>query len=127
MTPQQKLKHHILIIAARHNGEELGEVTTENVDTLFDNHDNIQDAKEEARTCGQRTGIHRNVDYRITRHYEYDEVADQMPDGSWVGWTYWHGGGKHSEPSAIDWIEDAYAVDVKEEQKMVTVRTFTAQ
>lgn len=27
----------------------------------------------------------------------------QAPDGTWVGWTYWYGGGKYAEPSAIPW------------------------
>jgi hypothetical protein len=49
----------------------------------------------------------------------------QMPDGTWVGWTYWYGGGKHGEPSAMPWIEDAYNLDCKEERVMMTKRTFT--
>ena len=48
-----------------------------------------------------------------------------MPDGSWVGWTYWYGGGKHAEPEVMDWMGEAYPLDCVEEEKMVTVRTFT--
>jgi hypothetical protein len=59
-----------------------------------------------------------------SRHYESDAVAAKAPDGSWVGWTYWYGGGKHGEPEAIDWIEDAYDVICAEEEKLVVVRTF---
>lgn len=54
-------------------------------------------------------------------------TAAKMPDGSWVGWTYWYGGGKHGEPEAIDWMEDAYNVEVVEEIKMVTVQTFSRE
>ena len=50
-----------------------------------------------------------------------------MPDGSWVGWTYWYGGGKYGEPEAIDWMDDAYDLACTEEEKVVTVRTFTKQ
>jgi hypothetical protein len=33
-----------------------------------------------------------------SRHYEAKSVAKQMSDGTWVGWTFWYGGGKHGEP-----------------------------
>jgi hypothetical protein len=42
-----------------------------------------------------------------------------MLDGSWVGWTYWYGGGKHGEPGSIKWVEDAYDVVMTEVQKGV--------
>lgn len=59
-----------------------------------------------------------------SRHYESKEVGRKLDDGTWVGWTYWSGGGKHGDPDGIDWIEDAYDLDVIEEEKMVIVRTF---
>lgn len=62
-----------------------------------------------------------------SRHYESEAVAYQYVDGSWVGWSYWYGGGKHGEPEAIDWMEDAYDVNCTEEEKVVVVRTFTAK
>jgi len=58
------------------------------------------------------------------RHYESKAVAMKMPDGSWIGWTYWYGGGKHGEPEAIDWMNEAYDVDCHEEEKVVVVQTF---
>jgi hypothetical protein len=48
-----------------------------------------------------------------------------MADGSWVGWTYWSGGGKHGEPESISWMSEAYELDVKEEEKLVIVQTFS--
>ena len=62
-----------------------------------------------------------------SRHYESKAVAMKFPDGSWVGWTYWYGGGKHGEPSSIEWMDDAYDVDCHEEEKMVVVQTFKAR
>lgn len=124
MTPQQKLKHLILNKAAEFGAIEIGEVTAENVDELYDECEasgDIQDAKYEVRCSGTETGL--QCDW--SRHYESDAVAAKTPDGSWVGWTYWYGGGKHGEPEAIDWIEDAYDLDCVEEEKVVTVRTFT--
>lgn len=128
MTPQQKIKHLILVRRAALADELAPVVTAENVDHLYDeaeeNDDgNLQDARSEIRCSGVETGL--ECDW--SRHYESNAVAAQAPDGSWVGWTYWYGGGKHGEPEAIDWIEDAYDLSCIEEQKTVTVRTFTKQ
>jgi hypothetical protein len=59
-----------------------------------------------------------------SRHYESNPVAIKIKD-KWIGYTYWFGGGKHGQPEMMEWIQDAYYVNIKEEQKMVTVRTFT--
>ncbi|MEP6001741.1 MAG: hypothetical protein ABJ276_17130, partial [Parasphingorhabdus sp.] len=82
----------------------------------------LYDATEEFR-C---SGIETDIPCEDSRHYESKSVAQKCSDGSWVGWTCWFGGGKHGEPDSIDWIEYAYDVNVTEEQKMVTVRTFSA-
>jgi hypothetical protein len=58
-----------------------------------------------------------------SRHYESRSVGAALPDGSLVGWTYWYGGGKHGEPEAIDWMEDAYGL-VVEKEEMVVVKTY---
>jgi hypothetical protein len=126
-TAPQKLKRAILIKAINDKTITLSAevITAENVDELFVEHSAdwaLQDEINEMRYSGQETGLPERV---RSRHYESDEVAAQMDDGSWVGWTFWHGGGKHSEPDAIDWIPHAYDLDVTEEQKVVTVRTFT--
>lgn len=85
---------------------------------------------EAAEECSDIKGDFRSGDVETglpceySRHYESKAVAAQMVDGSWVGWTYWYGGGKHGEPEAIDWIDDAYDLDVTEEEKLVVVRTW---
>lgn len=43
----------------------------------------------------------------------------------WVGWTHYYGGGKHSDPDSIPWMNEAYDVNCTEEQVMTTRRTFT--
>jgi hypothetical protein len=126
MTPAQKIKHLILIRRAEFAKQPAPEnVTAENIDELYDeayeNDDgHLQDARGEVRCSGIETGL--PCDW--SRNYESDAVAAKAPDGSWVGWTYWHGGGKHGEPEAIDWIDDAYDVQCAEKEKMVVVRTF---
>ena len=58
-------------------------------------------------------------------HYESKSVATQLNGPIWIGWTYWYGGGKHSNPSEIEWMDGAYYLGVEEEEKTVTVQTFT--
>lgn len=127
MTPQQKIKAVILKRAAEWAEAELPALTAENIDEEYDAADEgeledyLQDARNEVR-CGE---VETGLPSQSSRHYEAKEVAAQTPDGAWVGWTYWYGGGKHGEPTAIDWIEDAYDLTCAEEEKLVTVRTFT--
>ena len=61
---------------------------------------------------------------QFSRNYESKEVAKKMNDGSWIGWTYWYGGGKFGEPEAIDWMSSAYELSCQEEEKVIIVRTF---
>ena len=125
MTPYQKLQYLILSKAAKWDEIELGEVTPENIDDLwgeYENQDSIYNATNEIR---QSWDEETDIPCEWSRHYESKSVAAKMPDGSWVGWTYWYGGGKYGEPEAIDWMESAYNIDCVEEERVVTVRTFT--
>jgi hypothetical protein len=83
----------------------------------------LREACNEIRTSGTKTGIP-SRDW--SRHYEQHEVGALLAD-RWVGWTYWYGGGKHGEPEAIDWMSEAYFLDVTEEERTVVVRTFVSQ
>lgn len=123
MTPEQKLKWAILARVAQWNNKTVPDYPCNNIDEQYDelvNKDNHWDAKEDVRSGEVETGL----DCDFSRHYESKSVAMKMPDGSWVGWVYWYGGGKHGEPEAVDWMEYAYNLDCKEEEKLVTVRTF---
>lgn len=125
MTPKQTVRFLILLRNAQWEQVELADdLTGEQVDELYDalvERDEHWDAKSDVR-CGEvKTGI----PAEHSRHYESESVAAKDPNGKWVGWTYWFGGGKFGEPEAIEWIEDAYFLDCKEEEKVVTVRTFT--
>lgn len=70
-------------------------------------------------------GTNTDLKCEYSRHYESDAVAAKLSDGTWVGWTYWYGGGKHGEPEGIEWMSDAYEVNCIEEEKLVVVQTFT--
>lgn len=125
MNAEQKIKRQILVNADLHAVDGIRiEITDANVDELFDKANvnyELQDAIQEFRCSGEPTGL----PSPYSRHYESESVGAELSDGAWVGWVYWHGGGKHGEPEAIDWMDEAYDLEVTEEEKMVLVRTFT--
>lgn len=125
LTASQKLEREIAkqALAMIRNPPTLDLDDLEAVDDFLYKYDDdgIRETMEEFRQSGIETGL----DSEFSRHYEGEAVAAKMSDGSWVGWTYWTGGGKFGEPEAVPWIEDAYYVDCAEEEKMMVVRTFT--
>lgn len=114
MTATQLIKLEIL-----QTNEELAdfmvgkEVTPDNIDEIYreasDVHDYIQDEENEFRCSGEPTP---EIRAPFSRHYECDAVARQVSGGQWVGWHYWHGGGKHGEPEAVEWMDDAYLLEI---------------
>jgi hypothetical protein len=126
MTPPQKIKWLILQKVAEGKKETPLPYPCEDVDLRYELAEEeeefkLQDARDEIRCSGEETGM----PSESSRCYESYAVAKQMPDNSWVGWTYWYGGGKYGEPESIGWIDDAYHVDCLEEEKLVIVKTFT--
>lgn len=120
MTPTQKIKWLVLDTLARWRKTAPPPYPCPNVDDLYDaekESGDRYDAIEEVRCSGEDTGFPTGV----SRNYESDAVAKNLPDGTWVGWTYYHGGGKHSDPGSIPWMEDAYNVTSHEETRVVRV------
>ncbi len=124
MTPVQKLKAMILQRYIEMQDLPTRAFTAENVDELYDQADDIGDARNELRHGEHITDV--PIPYnRALRDYEPDSVAAKALDGSWIGWTYWHGGGKHSNPEEIDWVEYAYDLSCTEKEVVTIERTFT--
>lgn len=125
MTPEQKLKYAILVQYSEMNDAERPSYSAESIDDLYDStmdvYADLYDAVEEVRCGGEET----DIPAEFSRHYESESRAMQMPDGSWVGWTYWYGGGKHGDPGSMPWMEYAYDLDVQEEERVMIVRNFT--
>lgn len=124
MTPEQKIKKEIVLKAIQDNTLQFeGNVNANNVESLYQNlvdEDLHWDYKNEIRQGQYETGL--PAEY--SRNYESKSVAMKMSDGTWLGWTYWFGGGKFGEPEAIEWMNTAYPLNYKEEEKVVIVRTF---
>lgn len=129
MTPEQKIKQLILVKIEEWNQDPdavqfAKELDAEGVDEQYEA---LVEAEEHWDGVSEtRQGeVETEIPCEWSRHYESKSVAAKAVDGSWVGWTYWYGGGKYAEPEAIDWMSDAYNLDCVEEEKVVTVRTFT--
>lgn len=127
MTAGQRIMAEIVSSLIETNGEEINwkdDIDSKNVGDAWDSlyeQDWTQDAQEDFRSNGEETGI--ECDW--SRHYESKSVAKQLSDGTWVGWTYWYGGGKYGNPEEVEWIDDAYFVNCVSEEKMVVVKTFS--
>jgi len=126
MTAEQAIKREILLTVFDWRNEKPPVITVENVDSIYEGErksdkGDLQDARNQFRSSGQETNLKCE---EFSRHFECEQVAVQLSSGEWVSFTYWSGGGKHGEPSSVSFMEDAFFVDCKEEQKVVTVRTF---
>lgn len=125
MTPQQAIKYIIIADICHRNGADIAaDMTGEMVDAVYDaavQDGDHWDAESQAREGEVETGL----DCPLSRYYVAKAVASKVPNGLWVGWTYWYGGGKHSEPEDLPWMESAYFLECAEEERMVTVRSFS--
>jgi hypothetical protein len=120
LTPEQKIKASIIDQCDGYFAKDLAE---DEIDTIYDE---LRDSDIQDLTYYFREGeVETNIACEYSRHYESKSVAAKMFDGSWVGWTYWYGGGKHSEPEEIDWMSDAYHLVCHEEEKLVVIQTFS--
>lgn len=124
LTPEQYLKLAALAVAAKWQNETIDmNMSGDQVDSHWEHaveNGRHYDASNDIRGGKVETGL----PTPYSRHYESEAVAMKIND-QWVGWTYWYGGGKHAEPEAIDWMDEAYFLDCEEKQELVTVRKFT--
>lgn len=122
MTAEQLIKWSILQLAIDSGDIPTLAISFETVDELYYQfRDSTYDYAYEFREGEEHT----DVSCEYSRHYESYSVASKAPNGIWVGWTYWYGGGKHAEPESIDWMSDSYILNCVEEEKLVIVKTFT--
>jgi hypothetical protein len=127
MTAYQKLLWCLLVKLQEYDSDFYipQTITSENVEEIYEQcleeSGSLLDVKYEFREGEFET----KLPAPYSRHYETKSVAAKCPDGSYIGWTYWYGGGKHGEPDAIDWMEEAYDLDCKEEERLVIVREFS--
>ena len=128
MNIEQKIKRHILINAV---DVDIDLSTADLIDETWEIAENYEgafsqteiiDKEEDFRCGGQPTNL--TCDAR-SRHYESEQVAIKLSDGTYVSWVYWSGGGKHGEPDGIDWMDSAFEVDREESEQLVTIYKFS--
>ena len=76
------------------------------------------DEENEFRSSGEETGIKCDGG----RHYEAKSVARKLSSGQWVGWVYYYGGGKHGYPGEVEWMNEAYLLEVEEKEVTIIKR-----
>lgn len=127
LTAPQKAKYLVLVKLNAWRKTEMPVLESgEQLDALYatenENDDGrFQDARNESR-WGMEAEV---IPTPHSRHYEIDCHAAELPDGSWIGWWHLHGGGKHSEPDAYDWVSEAFDLNHASEVVTVTKHTFT--
>lgn len=128
MTAQDLIKSEI-IIGASNRDRVIPDITYENINDIFDElsedllwQEALHDSQNSMRESGEDSNLNCS---EYSRHYESEQVAYQVMSGEWISWTYWFGGGKHSDPDSIDWITDAYLLDVVETEQTIIHRKFT--
>lgn len=124
MNPEQAIRAQILKDLS--NGKPRQKITKRNVDTLWEElHQDVQyEQLEEFRGSGEETGLPTNV---VSRNYECKHLARVLDDGTCVGWIYWFGGGKHGDPSSLDWMTNAEFLHYNTEERLVEVTTFSRE
>lgn len=61
------------------------------------------------------------------RYYECKYVGKEVEPGVFLGWNYYHGGGKHSAPGEIEWTSTLEFIDVTKEIKYLPVYTIMSK
>lgn len=124
MTPENKIKREILLSLLKNGDIKEFDINDEKViEELYNSQKNENDNLYEERNEFRHGQFETEVECNWSRHYESKSVGAKMCDGTYVGWTYWYGGGKHGEPEAIDWMDRAYEIKVKS-REMVEVLHF---
>ena len=123
LTAKQLIRRHILLSDMADGHVPVALIDSTEIDGQFeeahDTHD-LSDYINEFRTSGIETGL----PAPSSRHYECEHVARCLIGGAWVGWLHWHGGGKHGEPEAMPWLDDATLLEVDEKPVLSVERTF---
>ena len=82
--------------------------------------DFISEVKHETRSGDFET----NITPPCLRNYEVKSVAKKLKhedfDG-YIGWNYYYGGGKHSNPEELEWVGEAYFLELVEQREIVTI------
>jgi hypothetical protein len=94
------------------------------LDTLFDKNEHDDAINEVRYEAEEVRGIASWCHYSWERNYEVDVKAFILPDGRALAFCVMSGGGKHGQPNAYPWVEEAKFIKVSGVEKRV-IRTYT--
>lgn len=93
--------------------------------------DDFEDALDEFMYELREGEFETNIPPDYSRHYESYSVGVKVdiPEyNGYIGWTYWYGGGKHGNPEEIEWVSDAYFLNLEKEEEITIIkRTFSKE
>lgn len=113
MTPQQYLKRMVLLRMKLDNlftEYEIDDLYEQAEEESIEGDEYFHDAIYKVRQGEISANDISSAPYDV-RGYECKMVAAEVYAKVWVAWPYYYGGGKHGEPSEIDWMDDAIFVD----------------
>lgn len=127
LTAPQKCRYLVLVKLNEWRKTKMPDIASaEALDEIFEQEDSDDDGSFQDARNERRYGIEaEGIETPYSRHYEIDAHAAELPDGSWIGWWHLHGGGKHGEPEAYDWVSEAFDLNHEAEVVTVTKHVFT--
>jgi hypothetical protein len=94
------------------------------IDTMFEENEHDDAINEVRYEAEEVRGIASWCHYSWERNYEVDVKAFILPDGRALAFCEMSGGGKHGEPDAYPWVEEAKFIRVSGVEERV-IRTYT--
>lgn len=94
------------------------------IDTMFEENEHDDAINEVRYEAEEVRGIASWCHYSWERNYEVDVKAFILPDGRALAFCEMSGGGKHGEPNAYPWVEEAKFIKVSGVEERV-IRTYT--
>lgn len=123
MTPQQKIYWLVFNKLSQYLGLPPPPYPYPNIEEAIEKYLGT-DVLQVAISVVRHQGVQTDLTSPSSRNYETSELAAKLPDGSWVGWTYYYGGGKHGCPEDVPWMEYSYDVQCDAYEKVKTVLYF---
>ena len=111
-------KNDILIFKDEYSSEMIDEMYGDALNGEYS--DEVNEESYNIRHDGEEINLPATC---TSRHYEVDTHVLNI-DGKWIAFDYYYGGGKHSDPDSIDWLDTCRFVCCEEKVVTQTIRTF---
>ena len=103
--------------------EDLASMSGEDLDQLYDESSHDDAVNEVRYSAVDAAGVPSWCHYSWERNYEVDVKAFILPDGRALAFCEMSGGGKHGEPDAYPWVEEAKFIKVSGVEERV-IKTY---